>query len=127
MKNLLPQRREMHGFSLIELIVVLVIIGLLQQLAVASYGSVVQRNQRHRIQMAMHNYLMEQDIYQLTYGEYANEKTLPLPQAEGYQVALLIEDNTVTVTAAKQSIDGAEKCATLSLNSQGTASPLDCW
>ncbi|QGG80894.1 prepilin-type N-terminal cleavage/methylation domain-containing protein [Litorivicinus lipolyticus] len=133
-----------RGFSLIELMVGLAIIGILTAIAIPSYQTTVQRSQRSDGQIALVQLTQQQERYHSVNNTYATtlvELGAASASAEGFYSLSLSNPSctnagytgcfvvTATPTGA-QAADSA--CATLSLNQSGVRSATgtgagDCW
>ena len=127
------KRREL-GFTAVELLVVLAIIGILSVLASASYRDYVLRATRVDGQIALLSVQLAQERHRTFNPTYtASLATLALPstsEAGNYTIAITAATaNSFTATATAlgaQANDTA--CATLSLNPQGPVSGTEsCW
>lgn len=135
-----------RGFSLIELMIVVVIIGVLASLAVTTYSRYVVKTNRAAAASVLLGIANRQEQYFLDAREYAaNMATLgvsPPPEvAEHYTIATTANNGAtpptfqVTATPISGSSQATRdtKCATLTLTSagvksiSGTGSVQDCW
>lgn len=139
-------RRRMRGFTLIELMIVVLILGVLASLAVTSYSRYVVKTNRAAAAAVLLGIANRQEQYFLDAREYAaNMTTLgatPPPEvAEHYTIATTATNNAtppgfqVTATPISGSSQATRdtKCATLTLTSAGAKSisgsgtVQDCW
>lgn len=135
-----------RGFSLIELMIVVVIVGVLASLAVTTYSRYVVKTNRAAAAAVLLGIANRQEQYFLDAREYAaNMATLgvsPPPEvAEHYTIATTANNGAtpptfqVTATPISGSSQATRdtKCATLTLTSagvksiSGTGSIQDCW
>ena len=114
------------GFSLIELIIVMLVIAILAAIAIPSYRSYILRSHRIDATRALHDLASRQERYYFSYNRYAT--TLSdlgtNASAAGIYYTLDIEtashtDYTVRATAVATQTQDAT-CETLSLNRAGT-------
>jgi type IV pilus assembly protein PilE len=131
----LPSRTRGDGFTLIELMVVLVIVGILAGVALPSYSKYVTRSKRSAAQAVMYDIGNREEQYMLANRGYADKATLesngyalPAEVAKNYSYDVTLSTTatpgyTITFTAiAKQASDGD-----LSLTNTGVKTPAEKW
>jgi type IV pilus assembly protein PilE len=132
---LLPSRTRRGGFTLIEVLVVLVIIGILASIALPSYGKYVIRSKRSAAQAIMYDISNREEQYMLANRSYADKATLksngfalPPEVAQNYDYDVTVNSTgapgyTITFTAiARQTGD-----RNLSLTNTGVKTPAEKW
>jgi len=121
------------GFTLIELMIVVVIIAILAAFAYGSYQEHTMRARRAECQSVLENAATMLERQYSAIGKYpvdwATTKPSNFPNkcpndgnAAGqkfYQVDLTADDTTFTLTATPQGIQAGDKCGTLKLNQTG--------
>lgn len=130
--------RLCHGFTLVELLVALAIIGVLSTIALPSYRQVLQRSQRQDARLALHRIQGQQERHFAEFLRYAqridgsrNAETLgiePLSDRGSYELSLRADPDGLGYTASarargRQSTDG--DCAELTLDQSGRRGSVD--
>lgn len=129
--------KKNRGFTLIEILVVMVVIGILAAIAVPSYNSQLRRGTRSAAQAVMMDLANKQQFYLQSFRAYADDYTLlgvtklPDEVANFYTVSITKNDlatpPTFQITATvksgtRQTVDG-----NLTLDNNGTKSPANKW
>lgn len=133
-------RRKLFGFSLIELMVTIVIVGILAAVAVPAYTGYVQRANRSAAQQFLmevssraEEYRLDARQYPTAIGTGTGELDISVPSdVSSYYDVSLSADNTATpptytVTAAPKTGTMQEGESTLTVNSAGVKTPSDEW
>jgi type IV pilus assembly protein PilE len=130
------QLTNAKGFTLIEVMVVLVIVAILLALAYPSYVDYVRKSNRGDAQQLLMNWSVNQEIWRANNPQYATTAQLPAPNADNYDLTIgNLSGTTYTLTASAKSgndqnndkaRDGTS-CATLTLNQNGAKTPATCW
>jgi len=126
-------KSKTSGFTLIELMIVIVIIGILTMIAVPSYQSSVTKSRRSDGQVALMDVMAKQERYFTENNTYATDFTkLPASTTsqEGfYKISAAAcgggIKSCVILTATAQSAQSAD--GNLTLNSIGQKMPADKW
>lgn len=123
------------GFTLIELMIVVAVIGILAAVAYPSYLDQVRKGRRAEAQAALMNIAAKQQQNLLDVRSYRSTLAdlnvgLPASVQQTYTVTLVVGTGTVpsfTATAAPIHSQAADSCGSLSLTDRGTKSPATCW
>ncbi len=135
MSRLLSDIKQQQGFTLIELVVTMAIIGLLSAIAVPTYQQYRIRGNRAAAQAQMMYIAILEKQYLFVKGNYADKTTL---ESNGYALTSDVSSNysydiavgagsvptfTITFTpTGSQTNDGA-----LTLDNDGVKTPSDKW
>lgn len=136
------QQRHQAGFTLIEVMIVVVIIGILAAIAYPGYTEYVKRSYRTEGQALLNDVSARQERYFAQNNSYIESTDdygkLGLSSAnstsEKYSLEISTEENDAgyTLTATNRFDD--TKCGNLTLNAKGEkgvtadgADPSDCW
>lgn len=128
--HLFPGRSFLNGqrgFTLIELMIVLVIIGIVASIAYPSYTRYVQKSVRtdaHAGLMQAASELERCYTRSYTYIDCPLGSSATSPEGK-YTIALKTDSRGYVLTASTKKNDGCEDDITL--NSRGERLPNDCW
>lgn len=139
--------KRQSGFTLIEVMIVVAIVGILAAIAYPSYQEIVRQTRRADAYSALMDIMARQERYFTDNNSYTddlsklgltvdgNKKYLAPP--DGYYLVSAAyctgtDASCIKLTAAGQKGQendkaGATKCDALTLNSQDAKTPTDCW
>ncbi|KZN37707.1 type IV pilin protein [Pseudoalteromonas luteoviolacea] len=128
-----------RGFTLIEMMIVVAVLGILATLAYPNYTGYLQRAARAEAMTILLDAANKQEQYFVDNRQYASALSdigIPSTSGNGYftlTVTLANGGYTLTATAANGPVRGDTICTTLSLNNlgiksiTGTGSVDECW
>jgi len=146
------QRKGILGFTVIELMIVVVIIATLMALAYPSYVNYARKAKRGEAQQLLMNWAINQEIFRSNNTTYAADSNLVLPKpthqdglyvfeahetmgteatceggADDPGVAAYWLDATAQGDQTNDTARNGDSCATLCLSSNGVKHPAICW
>ena len=128
------RQRRRNGFTLIELMITVAVVGIPAAIAYPSYTQFIVRSKRSAAQAQMMDIASRQQQYLITNRGYADTTalansgyTLPAEVASSYSYGITVSSNppayTLTFTpSGRQASDG-----NLTLTSEGVKSPASKW
>ncbi len=127
MKKLL--KNGVSGFTLVELMIVLGIIGLLVALALPSYGQFMRKANRGEAQQLMLNYANVQEIWRSNNPTYGDSSDIAVPTHDKYTFTVSGTSATAYLITADPTGDQAydkdqdKSCDPLTLDQSATKGP----
>lgn len=127
-------RKGILGFTMIELMIVLVIVAILLGLAYPSYIQYVRKSKRGEAQQLLMNWSVNQEIWRSNNPQYATTAQLAVPTNDNYTFTLPVRSATAYTLQAAATGDqandvarGGTACTPLTLTQNGVKSPAACW
>jgi type IV pilus assembly protein PilE len=137
---------KQKGFTLIELMVVIVIIGILIKVAVPQYYTFIQKSNRSSAKTALLNLAAQEEKYYSINNSYTSLTTLgisttaPLTGTATYTIAVTIPNPqtnppsfSATATPIAGTVQASDACGTYTINSlgqqavSGGTTTTGCW
>ena len=129
------QRKRILGFTIIELMIVLIIVAILLALAYPAYNQYIRKAKRGDAQQLLLNWSINQEIFRSSNTTYADADDFAAPLSDDYTLSL---DGAPTATtyivqavARNDQVNDKTKdgrdCSPLSLDQNGVKLPAGCW
>ena len=128
-------RSTSKGFTLVELMVAVVIIGILASIVVPSYQDYLRKGRRAAAQAVLMDVAQKQQQYLLDARSYAADLStlnisVPADVTKYYTITLAVGDGappTFTATATPNSGTAQASDPTLTIDNTGKKTPADKW
>lgn len=133
--NAIQSARRAGGFTLIELMVVVAIVGILGAVAYPSYVEHVNRGRRAVAQGMLSDFATRQHQFFVDTRGYAASVaalrvSVPADVSAHYDVTISTTAGPppgFTLTATPKGRQSSDKCGTLTINAVGARTPSGCW
>jgi type IV pilus assembly protein PilE len=127
-------KRE-RGFTLIELMITVAVVGILAAIALPSYEAYVRRSKRAEAQALLQDIALKQQQMLLDTRAYvgtlaALNLSVSASLTPRYALAITVGTGaapTFTATATPISAQLADTCGAMTLNQSSVKTPLTCW
>jgi len=127
--------KKSRGFTLIELMITVAVIGILASIVYPSYMAQVRKSRRADAQAALMNIAARQQQMLLDTRSYSATVadlniTLPISVVQNYAITIMLGTATVptfTATATPSGSQVSDSCGALSLDQSGTKLASACW
>jgi len=132
-----------RGFTILELMIVLVVLGILVALAYPSYINYTRKARRGEAEQLLMNWAVNQEIWRSNHPAYADVGDLPPPTHDSYTFDISEPDADgaptgspptdvayiVVATATGDQVNDTANgdCTVLTLASTGAKLPVTCW
>ena len=137
------QRKQIQGFTIIELMIVVMIVAILLAIAYPSYARYVLKANRGDAQQLLMNWSINQEIWRSNHPEYADAVSdgtgIPAPTHDKFDFDIADRSATTYTLRAEatggqaedKTRDGATHCgkagSLLTLSQNGVKEPAGCW
>jgi len=122
-------RTKSSGFTMIELLIAVAIIGIISAVAFPSYSEYVRKTRRSDGHLALLNQIQSMERCKSTAFTYTGCALSSTTSNENYyDLTLASTASTFTVTATAKGAQTSDTgCTVLTLNDLGQQSPATCW
>ena len=130
MLNLSGKKRS--GFTMIELMIVLIVVAVLLALAYPSYTQYVRKSKRAEAQQLLMNWSVNQEIWRSNNPQYAGDGDISPPTHDNYGFTVDVATSSFTLTAdangdQANDVEDGQSCDVMTLNENGQKQPIVCW
>ncbi len=117
------------GFTLLELMIGLLIIGILSAVAMPVYQEQIRKVRRDAVKMQLLSLHIDQQAYRLQNPTFATGQKLVLPLSDFYQFSVAnVSSQTFVLTAKALGTQKQDKgCVSLTIDQSMTRQPSGCW
>jgi type IV pilus assembly protein PilE len=128
-------KRSVQGFTLIELMIAVAVVGILAAIALPAYNSQMRKSRRADAQATLMNVAARQQQTLLDTRAYAANLAalgvaVPASVTPFYTVTVAVGAGAApsfTATATPQGGQALDSCGTLTIDQNGVKAPANCW
>jgi type IV pilus assembly protein PilE len=128
----LPHRVSAHGFTLIELVVVVAMVAILAAIALPAYNEQVRASRRAAAQAVLNEVAQCMERFNTSNGTYVGgDARCDPPDTDAYTYAInVLNRSSFNLVASATGGQSGDRCGDLGLNQAGQKSHsagTDCW
>ena len=131
-------QRKQHGFTLIELVIIVTVVGILAAIAIPAYTDYVVRARRADAQSVMFDLQQKQEKWRANHSTYGNLQadgsigtaTAATYSTTYYNYTITFASGIYTINAAARGSQASKdsSCTPMTLNQSGSKTPVTgCW
>jgi type IV pilus assembly protein PilE len=129
------ESRAERGFTLIELMIVLVVVAILSAVALPAYNDQLRRSVRAQAQAFLTDSASRQQQYLVEKRTYASSvpalgMTAPASVSSAFVIAVAAASGpppTFLITATASGDQAKDACAVMTIDNAGNRTPASCW
>ncbi|MDX1571146.1 MAG: type IV pilin protein [Xanthomonadales bacterium] len=122
-------RNRQSGFTLIELMIVIVILGIIAGIAYPTYNDQIRKGRRADAMADLQDLALQQERHRTNNPTYGATADLTIPASDFYNYS--VTANTATTFTLQAVATGDQTndtgCTTLTINQDGARTPAACW
>lgn len=129
----MTKNNKQAGFTLVELMIVLAIIGILASVVYPSYTSYAERSRRSEAQSGLIQMQLQQEAFRMLNPSYATDfgagvNDVKQPTSTFYEFSMTAGPSTYTLTAKAIGIQLSDtNCKEIVLDQSNNKTPEACW
>ncbi|MDF2178220.1 type IV pilin protein [Aliiglaciecola sp. CAU 1673] len=121
--------QRIQGFTLLELMIVVAIVGIIAAIAYPAYQGQVLESRRDNAQQELLRLQLQEEAYRLQNNDYGDGGDIAVPVSDFYVFTISnATATTYTLTATAKGTQTKDTgCTTLTLNQSMVKTPANCW